>query len=100
NVHYMNPNSSSEKRVQKLRSRQREEAGRAMMAAAEQVFAARGLSGASMNEIAARAGVAVGTLYNHFQDREALLEALLDARRAELKDRLDASVHAGARAPF
>jgi AcrR family transcriptional regulator len=37
-----------------------------------------------MNEIATRAGVAVGTLYNHFKDRDALLTALLEARRAGL----------------
>src|SRR5581483_3615904 len=96
----MNPNSSSEKRVQNLRSRLREEAGQAMIAAAEAVFAERGLSGASMGEIAAEAGVAVGTLYNHFQDREALLDATMAARKAELKDKLDKRLHESAREPF
>jgi len=37
-----------------------------------------------MNDIAARAGVAVGTLYNHFKDRDALLAELLEARRSGL----------------
>jgi AcrR family transcriptional regulator len=35
---------------------------------------------ASLEEIAARAGVGVGTLYRHFPTREALLEALLRER--------------------
>src|SRR5581483_1999770 len=96
----MNPNSSSEKRVQNLRSRLREEAGQAMIAAAEAVFAERGLSGASMGEIAARAGVAVGTLYNHFEDREALLAGLLDARRIELLSRIDRGLKETAGRPF
>jgi AcrR family transcriptional regulator len=68
----------------KLRDRLREATSAAILDAAEQVFAERGLSAAHMNEIAARAGVAVGTLYNHFKDRDALLKTLLDARRAGL----------------
>ncbi|MGZ5252721.1 MAG: TetR/AcrR family transcriptional regulator, partial [Caldimonas sp.] len=44
---------------------------------------------AHMNEIAAKAGVAVGTLYNHFEDRDALLSALIDTRRAELLEAMD-----------
>lgn len=71
-----------------------------MMAAAESVFAERGMAAASMGEIAAKAGVAVGTLYNHFQDREALLEALMAARKIELKERLDRSLAESAREPF
>lgn len=35
---------------------------------------------ASLEDIAARAGVGVGTLYRHFPSREALLEALLRER--------------------
>jgi AcrR family transcriptional regulator len=43
-----------------------------------------------MNDIAAKAGVAVGTLYNHFKDRDALLLALITQRRADLLARMDA----------
>jgi len=85
----MNSNSSSAKLPQKLRERFREETGRAVLLAAEQVFAEEGLHAASMSSIAERAGVAVGTLYNHFKDRDALLNALLDERRAELIDKID-----------
>lgn len=59
------------------------------MAAAETVFVEDGLQSAAMAKIAERAGVAVGTLYNRFKDREALVQAVLRARRAELLERLD-----------
>jgi AcrR family transcriptional regulator len=73
----------------KLRDRLREATAAAILDAAEDVFAERGLSAAHMNEIAARAGVAVGTLYNHFKDRDALLMTLLDARRDALLEVMD-----------
>jgi AcrR family transcriptional regulator len=98
----MNPRSLSESRVQKpkLKRRFREETAQAMLGAAELVFAERGLHEASMAAIAGRAGVAVGTLYNHFKDRESLLEGLLALRRAELKDRLERSQSSTAGEPF
>jgi AcrR family transcriptional regulator len=77
----------------RLRDRLREEAGKAILAAAEDVLAAEGLS-ARMEHIAARAGVAVGTLYNHFADREALIAALSDDRRASMLARVDAALAA------
>ena len=58
-------------------------AAEAVLDAAEEVFGERGID-ASMELIAARAGVAVGTLYNHFANREALINALMQARRDEM----------------
>src|SRR5512138_2747814 len=78
--------------VQRLRDRLREEYGRAILAAAEEVFAEDGLHAARMERIASRAGVAVGTLYNHFADKEALLAALARSRREGLFARVDASL--------
>lgn len=46
-----------------------------LLAAAERVFAERGLGAATVAEICARAGVAVGTFYGRFEDKHALLEA-------------------------
>jgi AcrR family transcriptional regulator len=80
----MNSNSTSESKVQTLRSRQREATATVILDAAEEEFAMRGINTATMNDIAAGAGVAVGTLYNHFKDRDALLAALLQDRRANL----------------
>lgn len=73
----------------KLRHRLREVTNEAILEAAEEVFAEEGLHAAKMEAIAAKAGVAVGTLYNHFQDREHLLSHLIDARHVELIERLD-----------
>jgi AcrR family transcriptional regulator len=75
-----------------LRARIRETTVQAILAAAEEVFADAGLHAARMDTIAAKAGVSVGTLYNHFEDREALLAGLLSARRAELLGKLDAAI--------
>jgi len=67
----------------------------AILTAAEEVFANKGLHAAHMGEIASLAGVAVGTLYNHFADRDALLAGLLEARRDELLARIDEALAAG-----
>jgi AcrR family transcriptional regulator len=85
----MNRRSESVPAGSSLRDRIRETTTQAILAAAEEVFADQGLHAAHMGDIAARAGVAVGTLYNHFKDREALLAGLLVARKAELLARLD-----------
>ncbi|MDQ0403097.1 TetR/AcrR family transcriptional regulator [Streptomyces sp. NBC_01723] len=45
-----------------------------LLAVAAEAFAERG-EGASLDDIARRAGVGVGTLYRHFPTRQALLEA-------------------------
>ena len=44
--------------------------------AAEHVFAERGPSG-STEEVAARAGVAIGTVFRHFPTKQALLQAIM-----------------------
>src|SRR6185295_14360384 len=74
-----------------LRERFRQESTQEILAAAESVFIEQGLAGASMSQIAERAGVAVGTLYNRFKDREALLQALIAQRRAELLAELESA---------
>lgn len=62
-----------------------------LLTAAGATFAERGADDASLEEIARRAGVGIGTLYRHFPTRQALLEAVyrdqvdaLGARAAEL----------------
>jgi AcrR family transcriptional regulator len=85
----MNRRSNNELAPQTLRERNRSTTIETVLAAAEEVFADQGLHAAHMGDIASRAGVSVGTLYNHFKDREALLAGLLEARRAELLDQLD-----------
>jgi len=62
-----------------------------LLAAAAGAFTERGADDVSLEEIARRAGVGIGTLYRHFPTRQALLEAVyrdqvdaLGARAAEL----------------
>ncbi|WP_282204131.1 TetR/AcrR family transcriptional regulator [Kitasatospora fiedleri] len=54
-----------------------------LLAEADAVFREEG-TGASLERVARRAGVAIGTLYGHFPTRAALIAALLDARNQEL----------------
>ncbi len=63
------------------RWRRRKEARRPeILAAALDVFAARGFAGARLEEVAARAGVTKGTLYLYFENKEALFKGLIDER--------------------
>jgi AcrR family transcriptional regulator len=90
--------SSARKPVMRLRAR--EAAATVILEAAEEVAAARGLEATSIAGIAERAGVAVGTLYNYFPDRDALLAALFKLRREALLPRLVAAAEAAAHLPF
>jgi AcrR family transcriptional regulator len=47
-----------------------------LLAAAAAAFAERGADDVSLEEIARRAGVGIGTLYRHFPTRQTLLEAV------------------------
>jgi AcrR family transcriptional regulator len=57
--------------------------------AAEQVFGERGTA-TSTEEVARLAGVGIGTVFRHFPTKEALLEALLRTRLAQLAADADA----------
>ena len=57
-----------------------------LMTAATELFTERGVD-VPLDEIARRAGVSIGTLYNHFPNRGALLDAVLPDWAAAL-DRL------------
>jgi AcrR family transcriptional regulator len=74
---------------QTLRTRIKETVSTAILDAAEQVAAEVGLPTASLQGIAQRAGVSVGTIYNHFTDRNELFEEVFARRRAELLTTLD-----------
>jgi len=49
----------------------------AVLKAAEQVFTEDGIRGARMRDIAKQAGVSVGTVYNHFSQKEEIVTALV-----------------------
>src|SRR5262245_65934263 len=61
--------TSRKLRADAVRNRKR------VLAAAKAVFSAGG-AGASLEAVARRAGVGIGTLYRHFPTREALYEAV------------------------
>lgn len=50
-----------------------------LLAAAEQVIAERGVASLTVQEVARRAGLAAGTLYTRFANKDALLRALTAA---------------------
>ncbi len=54
-------------------------------AAVERVLAVHGLGGATITAIAAEAGVAPGLLHHHFDDREALMTAVVEAMEARFR---------------
>jgi len=60
-----------------------------LLAAAAAAFAEHGADDVSLEEIARRAGVGIGTLYRHFPTRQALLEAVYRDQVEALRARAD-----------
>jgi len=78
----------------------REANRRALLDAGAEAFAAHGLAGARIDEISLAAGLAKGTVYNHFESKDALFEAILREACAAADagaDRIPASGPAEAR---
>jgi AcrR family transcriptional regulator len=86
--------------VRQMRETVRETVRVAILDAAEELIAKHGLHSTALVQIARRAGVAVGTLYNYFTDRDALIRGLFESRRATLRPRLLAAISAGADLAF
>ena len=61
----------------------------ALLAAAAEVFAAKGFDAATMTEIAAQSGSSIGSLYQFFRTKEAVADALVRAQVEALWGRLD-----------
>lgn len=57
-----------------------------ILAAAEALFAERGVAKVSMDDVASAAGVGKGTLYRRFGDKAGLGVAVLDARERDLQE--------------
>ena len=60
----------------------------ALLLAAEQVFAQRGLAAAPTSAISKQAGVAEGTLFTYFRTKDELVNALYRAIKLDLADAL------------
>ena len=61
----------------------------ALLAAAAEVFAAKGFDAATMTEIAAQSESSIGSLYQFFRTKEAVADALVGEQVDALWDRLD-----------
>ena len=68
-------------------ARSRAETRRRLVEAGTTLFAESGLHGVTSAQIARRAGVATGTFYLHFADKEALFHEIAFAALAELRAR-------------
>ena len=60
--------------------------------AAIRVIARKGMASATMQEIAEEAGVAKGTIYLYFRDRDELVEKTFETAIGELHKRIDAAL--------
>ena len=76
--------------VSRYRGLRRTPNRQALLAAAEELFGQHGFGAVSVDQIVARAGVAKGTFYNHFCDKEDIVEQTALAIRIEVRDRIAA----------
>jgi AcrR family transcriptional regulator len=67
-----------------------------ILAAAQEIFAQRGYHGASLDEIARASGTSKALIYEHFDSKRALHEALLEEHGGELLRRFAANAAGGA----
>lgn len=67
----------------------------AILEAAFQLLEAGGIEALTTNHIAERAGVSIGTLYQYFRGKQAVLVALAQRRAAAARDRIADLVIAG-----
>ena len=83
----MKRRSSNEQKVRTARRLREKQQRRAdILCAAEGVFAARGFDAASIEQIAAAAEYAAGTVYLYFRDKEALYLELFEEKIRQLSD--------------
>jgi AcrR family transcriptional regulator len=67
-----------------LRQRHAEQTRQALLHAAARVFARRGYSNATIDDVAAEAGASKGAVYHHFASKQDLFQVMLAQRAAEL----------------
>lgn len=75
-----------------LKEKQRQERERLIFQAAEDMFLERGYHETSIDEIAARVGIAKGTVYLHFPSKEDLIFALVERDLQRMLDNIEVRV--------
>ena len=81
-----------ERRTQAERSRTTQAA---LLAAARELFAARGFAATGRDQIAEHAGVTRGALYHHFDSKQALFRAVVEELEGEIVERVAAAAMRG-----
>lgn len=61
---------------------------RAILDAAQEIFTEMGYGAASIRDVVRRSGLAAGTFYNYFPDKQSVFEAVLEEHTSELRRRL------------
>lgn len=84
----------------RLREQFRSYARDVILEAGEDVLATQGLHAARMEEVAQKARVAVGTIYNLIGDRDALVAEIMRLRHEQIVALLDASLERARPLPF
>lgn len=72
----------------------------ALVEAAARILAVQGLAGFTTNAVAARAGVSIGSLYQYFPNKDALMAALIAREQTARVARLAAAVDGAAGLPL
>jgi AcrR family transcriptional regulator len=89
------PSTAAKPKPPSNRAARAAERREAIMAAGLEEFVARGFAATRLEDVARRAGVAKGTIYLHFEDKEALFQELIRSAVAPMIARLAAPPPAG-----
>lgn len=81
------PHSAPQPGPQRKRRRRKEARPAEIIAAAMQLWAERGFAATRLEDVAAGADIAKGTIYRYFPSKEALFEAAMQARIVATMDR-------------
>ncbi len=92
-----NPGNNVRRRPRQRRSQLTVDA---ILTAAAQVLEAHGVEGTNTNRISAVAGVSIGTLYQYFPDKGAVLAALLARERNRSRDAVLGAIREHQQAPI
>ncbi len=84
------PGGPETPKLQPNRAERAADRRQAIIEAALDEFIARGFTATRLDDVAKRAGVAKGTIYLHFKDKESMFEELIRTALVPLIDRLHA----------
>lgn len=78
--------------VTELKKHDRERRREIVLAAAQELFSKKGISGVNMRDVARKAGVSVGFIYRYFSGRTDIFVELFEAGVGEILERIDAEL--------